>query len=188
MVSGQLGQPRFFRATSRDKERTSLEYATNSGGLIMDMAVHDLDLARYFMGDAEVVDVIGGRLFYPELESIPDIDTAIITLQFKSGALGVIDVSRRAAYGYDIATEIVGFRGAIRVDSLKRTATTVLTNNAVTHDTYPSFMERFETAFIRQLQNFVTNLIVNVPSPVTLEDAIAALKLGYDATYKLRVL
>src|SRR6185503_13419040 len=106
--AGRIGMPLVFKATSRDPFRPSLEYADpkSSGGMLIDMGIHDFDLARWFMGDVQTVSAI---------------DNAIASLTFTSGKLGVVDLTRSGIYGYDIATEILGLEGTIRIGYLRET-------------------------------------------------------------------
>jgi predicted dehydrogenase len=104
------GRRLVFKSTSRDPFRPSLEYANpkSSGGMLIDMGIHDFDLARWFMGEAGTVSTIGATIAYPELATVGDIDNAVASLTFASGKLGVVDLSRSGIYGYDISTEILG--------------------------------------------------------------------------------
>src|SRR5207245_4007847 len=154
-------------ATSRDPFRPSLEYADpkSSGGMLIDMGIHDFDLARWFMGDVRSVSTIGATIAYPELATVGDIDNAVTSLTFTSGKLGVVDLSRSGIYGYDIATEILGLEGTLKVGYLRETPIMVLTKNSVAHDTVPYFMERFRDEYTTQLQNFAENVINYQPAP-----------------------
>ncbi len=184
---GEIGTPVVFRATSRDPFRPSLEYADprSSGGLIVDMGIHDLDLARWFMGEIETTYAIGGVLAYPEMASVGDIDNAVISLIFADGRLGAIDLSRNGVYGYDIATEILGTRGTLRIGYLRETPLLVMTKNCIAHDTVPYFLERFAAAYTSQLRNFVDNLRLDRQPPVSIADGIAALRAALAATASL---
>ena len=147
--AGVIGKPVMFKSTGRDPKRTSLEFARreNSGGMIMDMGVHEFDLARWLMGrEVERIFSEGGCLAYPELKEVGDIDNAVINLRFANGAVGNIDLSRNAVYGYDIRTEVLGTEGSLWIGYLQQTPTLVLTRQGVTHDTVPYFMERFGLA------------------------------------------
>jgi predicted dehydrogenase len=106
------------------------------GGLIVDMGVHDFDLARWLMG-SEVTRVYseGACLAFPELKNVGDIDNTVINLRFANDAIGNIDMSRNAVYGYDIRTEVLGTEGSLWIGYLQQTATLVLTRSGVTHDT-----------------------------------------------------
>lgn len=186
--AGVIGKPVMFKAVSRDPKRTSLEFARreNSGGMIMDMGVHDFDLARWLMG-SDVVEVHswGGALAYPELKDVGDIDNAVMNLRFANEAVGNIDLSRNAVYGYDIRTEVLGTEGSLWIGYLQQTATLVLNRQGVTHDTVPYFMERFAIAYADQVRAFVRCLVENTPTPVTGEDARAATAIGIAATRSL---
>ena len=182
---GRIGQPLVFKATSRDPFRPSLEYANpaSSGGMLIDMGIHDFDLARWFMGDVRTVSAIGGTIAYPELETVGDIDNAIASLVFASGKLGVVDLTRSGIYGYDISTEILGLEGTIRIGYLRETPITILTKaGGVSHDTVPYFMERFRDAYTNQLQDFAQNVQTGRPAPITIDDGMEALRLGVAAT------
>ena len=185
---GAIGAPVVFKATSRDPYRPSLEYANpaSSGGILVDMGIHDFDLARWFMGDVATVSAVGGTLAYPELASIGDIDNAIATLVFSSGRLGVIDLTRNGCYGYDISTELLGTQGTVRIGYLRETPILVMTKNSVAHDTAPYFMERFERAYTLQLQNFAQNVLNDREPPVTVTDGIEALRVALAATAACR--
>ncbi|MGH7495858.1 MAG: inositol 2-dehydrogenase [bacterium] len=184
ITQGAIGTPVMFRATSRDPFLPSLAYADpkSSGGLMLDMGIHDLDLARWFVGEIKAVYAIGGVLAYPEMKTIGDIDNAVISLVFEDGQLGVIDLSRNGVYGYDIATEILGTNGSLRIGYLQETPVLVMTRNCIAHDTVPYFMERFAGAYTTQLQNFVENLLHDRKPPVTIDDGIAALRAAVAAT------
>jgi scyllo-inositol 2-dehydrogenase (NAD+) len=183
--AGRIGQPLVFKATSRDPFRPSLEYANpaSSGGMLIDMGIHDFDLARWFMGDVRTVSAIGATIAYPELATVGDIDNAIASLTFTSGKLGVVDLTRSGIYGYDISTEILGLEGTIRIGYLRETPIMVMTKaNGVSHDTVPYFMERFRDAYTNQLQNFAQNVLHGRPAPITIDDGLEALRVGVAAT------
>jgi scyllo-inositol 2-dehydrogenase (NAD+) len=183
-----IGTPVVFKSSSRDPYRPSLEYLdpAHSGGLLVDCGIHDLDLARWFMGDIASVYSIGGTLAYPEMKTIDDIDNAVTSLYFTSGALGVIDLSRNGVYGYDIRTEILGTKGTLKIGYLRETPILVMTKEGITHDTVPYFTERFEQAYITQLQDFVNNVLERKPPPVTCADGVAALQASAAATLSFK--
>ena len=181
---GEIGTPVLFKSSSRDPKRTTLEYANpkTSGGMIADMGVHDFDLARWFMGDVRTVATIGATIAYPELATVGDIDNAVTSLTFASGKLGVVDLSRSGIYGYDIATEILGLEGTLKIGYLRETPVMLLTKNSVAHDTVPYFMERFRDAYTTQLQNFAQNVLQDRAAPITIDDGLEALRIGVAAT------
>ena len=182
--AGRIGTPLVFKSTSRDPFRPSLEYANpkSSGGMLIDMGIHDFDLARWFMGDVRTVATIGATIAYPELASVGDIDNAVTSLTFASGKLGVVDLSRSGIYGYDIATEILGLEGTLKIGYLRETPVMLLTKNSVAHDTVPYFMERFRDAYTTQLQNFAQNVLQDRAAPITIDDGLEALRIGVAAT------
>ena len=183
-----IGDPVVFKSSSRDPFRPSLEYLdpAHSGGLIVDCGIHDLDLARWFMGEIASVYSIGGTLAYPEMKKIGDIDNAITSLYFASGALGVVDQSRNGVYGYDIRTEILGTKGTLKIGYLRETPILVMTKEGITHDTVAYFTERFEQAYISQLQDFVDNVRNDRRPSVTCADGVAALRVSAAATLSFK--
>lgn len=185
---GAIGQPVAFHAISRDKGRTSLEFARreNSGGMIMDMGVHDFDLARWLMSsDVVRVQTEGDCLVYPELQDVGDIDNALINLKFANNAVGNIALSRNAIFGYDVRTEVLGSEGALQIGSLQQTSALVMTSQGITHDTIPGFMERFGDAYAAEIRAFVACILENREPSVTGEDARKATAIGMAATLSL---
>jgi len=185
---GTIGKPVVFRATSRDPHLPHLEcvHPENSGGLFVDMGVHDFDIARWLMGEIESVHSIAGTLVHPELKAIGDVDNGIVSFTFVSGSLGAVDLSRNGVYGYDISADILGTEGTLRVGYLRETPLLVMTKNNVSHDTVPFFPERFGQAYVDQLKNFGENLLGGQPPPVTIEDGIEALRVALAATESYR--
>jgi inositol 2-dehydrogenase len=185
---GVIGKPVMFKSTSRDPRRTSLEFARreNSGGMIMDMGVHDFDMARWLMGsEVERVHSEGACMAFPELKDVGDIDNVVINLRFVNGAVGNIDLSRNAVYGYDIRSEVLGTDGSLWIGYLQQTPTLVLTRSGVSHDTVPYFMERFGSAYAEQVRVFVQHILNGTSPDVSGEDARAATVLGIAATRSL---
>jgi inositol 2-dehydrogenase len=183
--AGVIGQPVAVRSIGRDAGRTSLEYADPnvSGGLIIDMGIHDIDLVRWYIGvEVERVHTEVASLVFPELQSVGDVDYAMINLRFANGALGNIEVSRAAVYGYDIQTEIVGSQGTLKVGYLQHTPVLVTTKAGVQHDIVPHFPQRFGPAYTRQIEHFVHCLTMGSAPLITTHDARAALQVGIAAT------
>jgi inositol 2-dehydrogenase len=184
IAEGAIGRPCVFKSTSKDKERPPLDYLRpeNSGGLFIDMGIHDFDLARWFMGDVTSVYSTGGVLAYPEMKPIGDWDNALTNIRFASGCIGMVSLSRNGVYGYGIYTEIVGTEGTIQIGYDRETPILVMKKDTIAHDTVPGFYERFENAYIIQLQDFVQNLLNHRPPPITCDDGIAAQKIAVAAT------
>jgi scyllo-inositol 2-dehydrogenase (NAD+) len=185
----EIGQPVTIRSIGRDPHRTSLEFANPavSGGLILDMGIHDFDLLRWYMDDeVERVYSEAASLVYPELLDVGDIDNAQIVLKFSKGGLGNVEVSRTAIYGYDIQCEIVGAKGTLQVGYLRHTPLLLLNREGVHHDVVPHFPERFGKAYTRQIEHFAKCLITGQPPMITPHDARAALQIGLAATRSQR--
>ncbi len=182
--AGVIGRAVVFKSTSRDPYLPPLDYVhpSNSGGLFIDMGIHDFDVARWMMGEVKTVHSTGATLVYRALDSIGDIDNAITTLTFADGSLGVVDITRNGLYGYDIITDILGTEGTLRVGYLRETPLLVMKKNNVSHDTVPFFPERFGTAYVDQLRNFGRNLVEDRPPPVTIRDGVEALRIAAAAT------
>ena len=177
-----------FTSVSRDPYAPPIEFCNPkmSGGLITDMGIHDFDLARMYMGEVQQVHAIGATLAYREMKSVGDIDNAIIDLVFESGALGVVQLSRNAVFGYDIRSEIWGTKGSIQIGYFRQTPILVLTVDGITHDAVPHFMQRFENAYLAQLQNFVEHVQKGLPPSITGADAEAALRISLAANVSVR--
>ncbi len=184
---GIIGNPVVFRGSSRDPYLPTLEYLypENSGGQILDQAVHDIDIARWYMGDISTVYSIGGVLAFPEAEKAGDTDNVIISMKFESGCLGEIDISRNGVYGYDIRAEVLGTDGALKIGYLRETPVLVMTTKGVTHDVVPYFPERFCDAYVAQLNDFIKNLQNDLEPGVTIADGIAGLQVAIAATDSL---
>ena len=185
---GTIGTPVVLTSTSRDPFRPSLEFCDPavSGGLISDMGIHDFDVARMFMGDVKSVYATGAALAYPEMKAIGDIDNAIVNLTFQSGTLGAVHLSRNAVFGYDIRTEIWGTEGSLQIGYQQQTPLLILTKEGITHDAVPYFMERFEGAYLTQIQNFVDTLLRGGEPAVSGSDAVEAIRVSTAATISCR--
>jgi len=180
---GCIGKPILFKAISRDPQGPPLEYVRVSGGLFVDSSIHDIDLARWFMGsEVEKVYAEGKTLIYPEYKEYGDVDVAVTTLSFKNGGIGSIENLRKSGYGYDTRVEIVGSEGALSIGFLRHRGFFTLKKLKVNYDVVPSWQERFKEAFVREMQHFV-DCIINHTSPlVTGIDAKKALQIALAAT------
>ncbi len=185
IAEGRIGRPVTFKSIGRDPFCPRPEYAdpAQSGGLIIDMAIHDFDLARWLMGsEVERVSAEGTLLVCEQLKQVGDIDNAVINLRFANGTLGNVEVSRNAFYGYDIRTEVLGSDGAVTIGVHQHTPVTLLTRGGAQYDIIPYLMERFGDAYRAQMQHFA-DCVRNGQSPsVGGVDALAALEIGIAAT------
>jgi predicted dehydrogenase len=138
------------------------------------------------MGDIQTVYAIGAVLAYPEIKVTGDVDNAIMVMNFRSGALGEIDVSRNGIYGYDIRAEVLGTKGTLKMGYLRDTPLLVMTAQGVTHDVVPYFPERFGEAYVSQLNNYLEHLARQTRSELTIDEGIAALQVAVAATHALQ--
>ncbi|MBV7504280.1 inositol 2-dehydrogenase [Bacillus sp. sid0103] len=185
----KVGQPHILRITSRDPEPPSVDYIKSSGGLFMDMTIHDFDMARYIMG-SEVVEVsaTGAVLVNPAIGEAGDIDTAIITLKFANGALGVIENSRRAAYGYDQRLEVFGDKGAAQADNNRANNVELSTAESVLKEKpLYFFLERYTQAYTDEVTEFVTAVLENQPVSCSIFDGLQAERIAHAAKKSLAI-
>ena len=183
--AGVIGKPVTFKSIGRDPFCPDLEYArpSVSGGLILDMAIHDFDLGRWLMADeVKRVYTEGGTLAFPQLNTVGDIDNAVVNMLFEGGALGNVEVSRNALYGYDIRTEVLGTEGGLKVGYYRETPLLVMTRQGIGHDMVPYIMERFGDAYLAQTIDFVERALQDREAAVTGADAQAALEIALAAT------
>lgn len=185
--AGELGRIETFRALSRDNTPPPVAYLKSSGGIFLDMAVHDFDLARFLVGEVEQVQAWGGILIdEAHFRAADDIDTAYTLLRFKNGAMGVVDTSRRSAWGYDIRTEIAGFDGKVVVEAAAKTPLQFSSKPGHASDYFESFPDRFADGYRLELEAFfsaIQNGTAPSPGP---EDALETLRLALAATLSWR--
>lgn len=189
MVSeGNIGQPHLLKITSRDPEPPNLEYVSKSGGLFLDMAIHDFDMARYIVG-SEVTEVfsMGNVLVDKRIGKEGDIDTAITMLKFENGAIGTVDNSRKAVYGYDQRLEIFGSKGAVSVGNNKA-ENFIYSNESGEHSALPLnfFMDRYTDSYFSEIQEFVNALINNCELTVNGKDGLKAVEIALAAKRSLK--
>lgn len=176
--SGELGEVYFFHTRLRDKQPPPLEYLRQSGGLFVDVSIHDLDAARWLIGEIEEVTAVGAALSDPAFAELGDVDNAVIALRFENGALGVIDESRVAGYGYECSTEVLGSRATVRIGDHRRVNDLWLTPGSAAVDWVADFTERFPEAYAIELESFAAAIREQRPPEVTGEDGLAAFVLA----------
>jgi myo-inositol 2-dehydrogenase / D-chiro-inositol 1-dehydrogenase len=176
--AGELGRIELFRALSRDTYPPSLEFLLGSGGIFLDMAVHDLDLARFLVGEVEEVQAWGTVLFDDKFAKANDVDTAVTVLRFVNGALGVVETSRHSSWGYDIRTEVAGAVAKVVVEAPQKTPLLFARDFGSSFDHFENFPDRFEAAYRLELESFFTALLEGrQPSPGP-RDALETLRLA----------
>jgi len=183
VADGKIGTPHILRITSRDPEPPPIEYVRVSGGIFLDMTIHDFDMARYLIG-SEVSEIYaaGGVMVDPEIGKAGDIDTAVITLRFANGTIGTIDNSRRAVYGYDQRVEVFGSEGMIAVSN-NSPDTAVYSNAEGVHSSLPLFffIERYTDSYIAEMKAFMECIQQDKTPPVTGIDGRVPVVMGYAA-------
>lgn len=188
VASGAIGTPQIVKITSRDPQPASLAYLAVSGGLFTDMTIHDFDVARWIVGD-EVVELsaMGAVLIEPEIGKLNDVDTAMISLRYRSGALGQIDNSRKAVYGYDVRLEVFGSLGVVTVANHTPAAVTLTTRTGANGELpLHWFIERFEQAYLNELVEFVSCIREDRAPSVGGEDGRIPLVMARAAWTSLR--
>lgn len=183
VASGKLGKVEIVKITSRDPQPPSAEYAASSGGLFLDMMIHDFDMALFQAG-SPVTEVYaqGAVLVDPAIGKAGDVDTAVVLLKFDNGALGVIDNSRRAAYGYDQRVEVFGELGMAAGENDGDTTVRVSTSGGVASDKPQYFfLERYMGSFIKEMKAFVAAIGNDTPVPVNVDDALTPVVLALAA-------
>ncbi|MDY7039891.1 MAG: Gfo/Idh/MocA family oxidoreductase [Chloroflexota bacterium] len=187
--AGDIGQPITFKAISRDPQlpTAEAEEALLRGNLFIDLGVHDFDMAHWLMGqDVHQVHAVGGALVYRRLAEAGGVDNGLVNMVFADGSLGSAELSRNAAYGYDVRTEVLGAEGALIIGELQQTPLSVLTPAGVAHDVFPWFAERFADAYLAEIRHFVRCVQAGErPSPDGNDDR-AALRVALAATESLQ--
>ena len=179
--AGEIGDVYLFRTSLRDMRSPGFDYIKGSGGFFADVTLHDFDAARWLIGEVEEVTAFGSALSDPGFEEVGDIDNAVVTLRFASGALGVIDNSRVAGYGYECSSEIMGSRGTLRVDNHRRVAVQTLTPDRMCQDYVTDFVERFADAYREEMEHFVRTVRSGRDPEVGGADAAAAFVIAQAA-------
>ena len=187
VASGGIGRPCILRITNRDPDFPAMEFLRVSGGMFLDMTIHDFDMARFQVGEIDEVYATGGVLINPELTEFGDIDTNIVTLKFVNGAIGAIDNSRKAVYGYDQRLEVFCANGTVMADN--EAENTIKRGDLDGfHSARPPyfFMQRYAACYIEEVRQFIECVRDDKPTPTTGADGRAAVVLGYAAAKSLR--
>lgn len=180
---GKIGDPQIIKITSRDPAPPPIEYVKVSGGMFLDMTIHDFDMARYLSG-SEVVEVYTSAavLVDPAIGAAGDVDTAVITLKFANGAIGIIDNSRKAAYGYDQRVEVFGSKGGISVTNDTPSSAVLSTEEGVFSDKPKYFfLERYKDSFVDEVKEFFDAILNDKETPVTGIDGLKPVMIGLAA-------
>lgn len=183
IASGEIGTPHLLHIISRDPAPPPIEYVKVSGGMFMDMAIHDFDMARFLTGsEVEEVYTVAAVRVDPAIGEAGDVDTALVVLKFANGVIGTIDNSRKAVYGYDQRVEVLGSAGSIATANCYPNEATVSTSTEIRRDLPLNFfMDRYTASFANELTEFVEAVLDDKPTPVSGEDGRAPVVIALAA-------
>lgn len=183
VANGEVGIPHRVHIISRDPAPPPISYVKVSGGMFLDMTIHDFDMARYLINsDVEEVYTAAGVMVDPEIGAAGDVDTAVITLKFANGVIGTIDNSRKAVYGYDQRVEVFGSEGAISTSNNYANNAVLSTATKIQHDLPLNFfVERYTESYLVEMRAFIDAVRNNAPVPVTGLDARVPVVMGLAA-------
>ncbi|AXK51144.1 inositol 2-dehydrogenase [Spiroplasma alleghenense] len=187
ILENKIGQLHILNITSRDPEPPSLDYVKQSGGIFMDMAIHDFDMMR-FISDSEVEEVYvnGAALVNPAIAEVDDIDTAIISLKFANKAIGSIDNSRQAVYGYDQRLEAFGNMGKLNVkNNLQENICLANAESVISSKPQWFFLERYKEAYFLETKLFFEAITNDTETSPNFLDGIKAQKIAKAAKQSL---
>jgi myo-inositol 2-dehydrogenase/D-chiro-inositol 1-dehydrogenase len=188
IAQDEIGRPWQLHIVSRDPSPPPLAYVKVSGGLFLDMAIHDFDMARFLIG-SEVAEVYAaaGVLVDEAIGAVGDVDTAVTLLKFANGAIGTIDNSRSAVYGYDQRVEILGSSGMVSTDNNYPSSAVISDGHSVHRDLPLNFfMERYTQSYLTEMTAFVTTALDGGQPPVTGADGRQAVVLALAAQKSFR--
>lgn len=182
IAQGDIGEPIYFKGLSRDPGSPPEEFIKTSGGIFIDLCIHEYDIARFLMGDeVKSVRSFGEVLVHPFMKKYEDVDQSMTFMEFENGASADIEGSRNSTFGYDIRGEVVGTEGAIQIGSLQHHNNIIMTKNKSFYDNIPSFPTKFQDAFLLELESFIDciqngekPLIDEIDGRIALEIAVAA--------------
>jgi myo-inositol 2-dehydrogenase / D-chiro-inositol 1-dehydrogenase len=188
VAAGEVGDPHLVRISSRDPAPPPIAYVRVSGGIFLDMTIHDFDMARFVTG-SEVVEVYarGAVRIDSEFADAGDVDTAVVTLTHANGCLTTIDNSRQAVYGFDQRVEVFGSAGMAASENPLAHTAVVRTAAGTRTGTLPYFfLDRYIPSYLAEWEAFVTAVSTGEPTPVGAADARAPLVIGMAAWRSLR--
>jgi myo-inositol 2-dehydrogenase/D-chiro-inositol 1-dehydrogenase len=187
VASGEIGRPCILKITNRDPDFPAMEFMRASGGIFLDLAIHDFDMIRYQVGEVDEIYAMGSVLINPELNEFNDVDTAVVSLRFANGAVGSIDNSRKAVYGYDQRLEVFCSNGTAMAEN-ETESTVVKGNTSGFLSAKPPFffMQRYAPCYVEEVRQFIECVREDKPTPTSGADGRAAVVIGYAAGKSLR--
>lgn len=181
--AGKIGKTEIIKITSRDPEPPSIDYVKVSGGMFLDMTIHDFDMVRFLAGcDATEVYVQAANLVDPAIGEAGDVDTAVITLQMEDGSIAVIDNCRRAVYGYDQRAEVFGSEGMVAVNNDSQSLAVISNAEGVTGEKpLFFFLERYMEAYGKEIAAFIDAIVNDKKAPLDVMDGLKPVLMGLAA-------
>jgi predicted dehydrogenase len=181
--AGELGMVHFFRSTQRDvRAPENTGYLATDGDFFVDALIHDFDCARWMAGEIVEVCACGTSVGSPIFGAAGDVDNAIVTLRFASGAIGVVDGSRAAGYGYEAGIELLGSSATLRISSNRLTNLQRLSTGRLQSDCVEDFRLRFAGAYVSELADFASSIRERRAPRVGGEEAVAAFRVAQAAS------
>ena len=173
IVDGEIGTPHLMHIVSRDPAPPPLSYVRSSGGLFLDMTIHDFDMARFLIGsEVEEIYTAAAVMVDPAIGEAGDVDTAVMVLRFANGVIATIDNSRQAVYGYDQRVEVFGSAGSVATTNCYPNEAVISTGSQIQRDLPLNFfMERYTQSFTNELSDFVDCVLEGRPVRVSATDA-----------------
>lgn len=185
IASGELGRIENFRAVSRDPFQPELEFLKTSGGLLVDMGIHDFDTARYFCGEVAEVYAIGTVVRDESLAEYGLFNLAVATLKFVNGAIGTLENALNTSYGYEIVADVLGEKGKYHLEKGRQLNVEVWDERGVVHDYPRHFDQRFPEAYANEIISFAENVYAGRPVSPTAQDALESSRLALAAQHSL---
>lgn len=187
IADGAIGVPYMVKATGIDPEahvEGAIRFAATSGGIFLDMAIHDIDLMRWFL-ESEPTEVyaLGCTFKHPEFQAVGDDETAVAVYRFANGAIGMVHVGRTAPHGYHVETEVIGTEGSIRISAIpQKNLAQVFNKNGACTECVGSFPERFDESYLLEMEEFVNCVLEGKQPGVNVMDGTLSTKIGYATT------
>tara|TARA_Y100000022_G_scaffold74930_1_gene64557 strand:+ start:459 stop:1454 length:996 start_codon:yes stop_codon:yes gene_type:complete len=186
--NNEVGDIHLIKITSRDPAPPPIDYIKTSGGIFLDMTIHDFDMIKY-LSNSEISEIYvkGGCFIDPQIKETGDVDTAIINMKLKNGVLATINNSRKAVYGYDQRIEVLGSKGILKVPNrLLSGLETGSSNGFIKSNPKNFFIDRYQESYKKEILNFINSINGEVINYASANDGLHALKAGLAAKRSLQ--
>ena len=156
MKNGDIGKVHMIKTTSRDFPRPSIDYLKISGGIFHDCCLHDVDAICWILGETPHTVFCLANAFKSEIGALNDADTVGVVMKFPSGAIGQIDLSRHAVYGYDQRIEVFGADGMITSENVPALNSQFFDpSGRLQHPPKYSYSQRYADSFALEMSHFI---------------------------------